>query len=104
LPDPDLVFVCELRDIPAGEARAFDVEGYSLAIFNTGEEVLAIDKACPHMGTSLAEGEMSGSTVCCREHGWVIDLRDGDAMGRNWAQAATYPIEVRDEKIYVQLG
>lgn len=100
----DLVFVCELRDIPAGEARAFDVEGYSLAFFNTGDEVLAIDNACPHMGAPLAEGELTEGSVCCREHGWIIDLYSGEVLKRNWAHVATYPVEVSEDKVFVQLG
>jgi len=104
LPDPDLVLVCELRDLPAGEARAFEVEGYFLALFNTGDEVLAIDNACPHMGAPLAEGEMNDGKVCCHEHGWVVDLFSGEVMERNWARVATYPVEVRGDDVYVQLG
>jgi len=104
LSQADLVFVCELRDIPAGEARAFEVEGYALAFFNTGEEVLAIDNACPHMGAPLAEGEMTDSSVCCHEHGWVIDLLTGEVLEREWAQVAVYPVEVLGDKVFVQLG
>lgn len=104
MPDPDLVFVCELQDIPAGEARAFEVEGYNLAFFNTGEEVFAIENACPHMGAPLADGEMTGSSVCCHEHGWIIDLLSGEVLERDWAQVATYPVEVLEGKVYVQLG
>jgi len=104
MPDPDLVFVCELQDIPGGEARAFDVEGYNLAIFNTGDELYALENPCPHMGAALAEGEMIGGSVCCHEHGWMIDLLSGEALERDWAQVATYPVEVQDGKVYVQLG
>ena len=101
---PDLVYVCELADLPGGEARAHDVEGYELAFFNTGDEVYAIDRACPHQGASLAEGEICGQSVCCPEHGWMIDLMSGEVLERDWARVATYPVEVVDGKVYVQLG
>jgi len=100
----ELVYVCELRDIPAGEARAFEVEGYSLALFNTGDEVFALDNACPHMGAPLSEGEMTDTNVCCHEHGWVIDLVTGEVLERDWARVPIYPAEVRDGKVYVNLG
>ena len=102
--ETDLVYVCELRDIPAGEARAFEVEGYELAFFNTGDEVFATDNACPHMGAPLAEGEMTDSSVCCHEHGWVVDLLSGEVLERDWASVATYPVEIREGKVFVQLG
>ena len=105
MPQPDLVYVCDLEDLPAGEARAHDVEGYELAFFNTGDEVYAIDRACPHQGASLAEGEIcGGSNVCCPEHGWMIDLMSGEVLERDWAHVATYPVEIVDGKVYVQLG
>lgn len=99
-----LVYVCELRDIPAGEARAFEVEGFALAVFNTGDEVFVLENACPHMGAPLSEGEMTDTNVCCHEHGWVIDLVTGQVLERDWARVATFPVEVSDGKVFVQLG
>ncbi len=101
---PELIRVCTLAEVPAGEARAFTVEGYDIAIFNTGDEVYAIENRCPHMGAELAEGEIVAGAVCCHSHGWVIDMQTGEVRDREDAQAATFPVSVENGEIYIQLA
>lgn len=100
----EFIRVCALDEVPAGEARAFNVEGYDIAIFNTGDELYAIENRCPHMGAELAEGEMIDRTVCCHEHGWVIDLETGEVVDQEDSGVATFPVQLRDGAIWVQLA
>jgi nitrite reductase/ring-hydroxylating ferredoxin subunit len=101
---PELIRVCSLEEIPAGEARAFTVEGYEVAIFNTGSEVYAIENRCPHMGAELSEGELVNDAVCCHNHGWMIDLATGEVQDREGYSAATFPVSVENGEVYVQIA
>jgi len=101
---PELVRVCSLEEVPAGEARGFSVEGYEIAIFNTGDEVYAIENRCPHMGAELSEGELVDNAVCCHNHGWVIDLATGEVENREGIVVPTFPIVVEDGEVYIQIA
>lgn len=101
---PDLVRVCALADVPAGESRAFNVEGFDIAVFNLGDEVFAIENRCPHQGAQLSEGDLVDHGVCCHEHGWIIDLDTGMVMNRDNESVATFPVSIKDNDIWVQLG
>ncbi|MFA5121602.1 Rieske 2Fe-2S domain-containing protein [Zavarzinia sp.] len=54
-----------------GKAHAFDAFGTRLAIFadSTGK-LHVVDGYCPHMGASLADGEVKGDNLACPFHGW----------------------------------
>ena len=102
--ESDYVRVCPLEDVPAGEARGFSLEGYDIAVFNTGEEIYAIENRCPHMGAELSEGEIVDRTVCCHDHGWTINLETGEVEDRDADGVATFPVQVRDDAIWVLLA
>ena len=100
----EFIHLCAEEDIPAGESRAFSVEGYDIAVFNTGEGFFALENRCPHMGAPLSEGEIVDSSVCCHDHGWIIDLDTGEVVDREGEAVATFPLTLRDGQIYVQLS
>jgi nitrite reductase/ring-hydroxylating ferredoxin subunit len=73
----DFVRVANRNDIPAGEARMFEVNGRQVAVFHTAGGFHAIDNVCAHQGGPLAEGELDGNTVTCPWHGWTYDVSSG---------------------------
>jgi nitrite reductase/ring-hydroxylating ferredoxin subunit len=73
----DFVRVASKKEIPAGEARLFEIKGRQVAVFNTGRGLHAIDNVCKHQGGPLAEGELDGNTVACPWHGWTYDVTTG---------------------------
>lgn len=101
--EKDLLLVCELEDLPAGEARSFLVDGFALVLVNTGDAVYALEDSCPHQGAQLSEGEVVDTHICCHEHGWVVDLLSGAVQERDWVQVASFPAEVKNGKVFVQL-
>jgi|APTNR8051073442_1049403.scaffolds.fasta_scaffold05524_7 nitrite reductase/ring-hydroxylating ferredoxin subunit len=64
-------------DIPSGEARAFDVAGRRIAVFNQGGKFQAIDDTCPHEGGPLSEGMVEDDCVTCPWHGATFELCTG---------------------------
>jgi nitrite reductase/ring-hydroxylating ferredoxin subunit len=48
---------------------------------------------------------MEGQVVRCPWHGWEFDMETGRSLfGVSKDRAATYPVEIRDGRVTVQLG
>ena len=90
-----------LRRFPESRGVAVQVGGVQVAVFNVGGQLFALKDACPHMGASLAEGQVEGQRVTCQWHGWSFDLHNGESGRRSGACARVYELEVRDGEVYV---
>ena len=81
--------------IPIGEARVFDVGGRQIAVFRCRSgDVYATSAECPHQGGPLADGLVGSHSVICPLHGFVFDLRSGDAPGRECGRLTTHRVAV----------
>ena len=81
-----------LDNIPVRGARrlCFGHRGRPIAVFRTGgNEVFALIDECPHQRGPLSEGIVSGHTVTCPLHNWVIGLKDGLAVAPDEGRTAT---------------
>ena len=76
-----LVKIAETKDLPPGQAAAFDVEGQRIALFNVEGTFYAIGDTCTHRGGPLSEGSVAGTAVTCPWHGADFDLKTGTALG-----------------------
>ena|ERR1022692_1736337 len=94
------VKIAEIGDIGPGEGRAFEVEGYDIAVFNVDGTLYAIDDSCPHQGSSLAAGSLDGHVVTCRSHGMKVNVTGGRKPGLGMDVRA-YPLESRPDGLYV---
>ncbi|HJR98909.1 MAG TPA: non-heme iron oxygenase ferredoxin subunit [Actinomycetota bacterium] len=87
------VRVCETKDVPAGEARRFHLDGREIAVVNLGEEGFrALDAICSHEKYYLDEGEVDVDfeTIECPKHGSTFDLNSGNPR----TLPATQPVDV----------
>ena len=81
--------------IPLGEARVFLVDGRQVAVFRCRSgEVYATGAECPHRGGPLADGLVGNHSVICPLHGFVFDLRTGQAPGRECGHLVTHSVTV----------
>jgi len=111
--EKNFVDVCGATEISDGQARMFLVGETRIALYRIGDEVFALDDACPHAGASLALGiisgsnmsgsNMSGSTVACRIHHWRFCIRSGDYLNDNQksSNVRTYVVRQVDSRIQV---
>ena len=75
-----LIRIGKATDIPAGEMRVFDVAGTAVNVANASGQLYAIDDTCTHMGCSLADGDLDGTTVTCACHGSQFDVTSGAVL------------------------
>ena len=75
-----LVKIVETKDLPPGQAAAFELEGQRIALFNVEGTFYAIGDTCPHRGGPLSEGSVVGTTLTCPWHGADFELKIGAVM------------------------
>jgi nitrite reductase (NADH) small subunit/3-phenylpropionate/trans-cinnamate dioxygenase ferredoxin subunit len=98
------VRAAKTSDVPAGTIREFQVEGTPVALANVDGQFHAINNICIHRGGPLGDGPLEGSIVTCPWHGWQYDVRTG-RVGQNPAAGVDcYPVEVRGDEIFVNVG
>lgn len=99
----EFVKVANVADVPDGGAKAVEVNGRTLALFNAGGRFYAIDNACRHRGGPLAEGEVYGTRVVCPWHGWEYDFSTGCNVDDPSMKLACFVVRVEDGAVFVQV-
>ena len=100
----ELVTVAKTSEIGAGQAKAVDVKGQTVAVFNVGGKFYAIEDTCTHVGGPLSEGEVQGTAVTCPWHGAQFDVTSGKVLGPPAAEGVkSYPVRVEGDEIKVEL-
>jgi thiamine pyrophosphate-dependent acetolactate synthase large subunit-like protein/nitrite reductase/ring-hydroxylating ferredoxin subunit len=110
--DDDLVWtrVAGVDELPEGRVETVTAGTQSMALTHIDGVYTAMDNRCPHQGGPLGEGsiEVGGDGQCwlrCPWHGWDFDPRTGRPPGGHADSGQTlYPVEVRNDGIYVGLA
>ena len=98
----DFVKAAGVSDIKNDCGAAVDLQGKSVAIFNSQGKFYAIDNMCKHRGGPLGEGSLDGNVVTCPWHGWQFDITNGQCLTNPSAQAlCSYPVKVEGNDILV---
>lgn len=86
-----------------GQRKLVFVDGRSIALFNIGGTLSAIDNSCPHNGASLANGQLEGTLLRCPAHGLRFDVTTGCMPGAGGLRVKTFPIRVVEGQLEVVL-
>ena len=94
-----------LDELPDVGAVRVDRDGKPFAVVRAEDgSIHVIDDTCSHAEVSLAEGEVEDCSIECWLHGSRFDLRTGKPTGLPATEpVATFPVEVRDGDIYVDI-
>jgi pyruvate oxidase len=99
--------VADTSEVSPGRVKTVTAGTHSMALTNIDGEFTAMDNRCPHQGGPLGEGsiEVGGDGQCwlrCPWHGWDFDPKTGlSPGGHEDSGQSLYPLEVRDDGIYV---
>ena len=95
--------VADLDELPPGRVRTVAAGRHSLALTRVGDGYGALDNRCPHQGGPLGEGSIEKGWLRCPWHGYDYDPLTGTPPPGFTDAPAWYPVEVRDDGVYVGL-
>lgn len=99
-----LIRVAGVGDIQPGRGRHVEIGDHVLAVFNHGDRFYVLEGTCPHQGGPLAEGDLDPhGVVTCPWHRWQFRIQDGVSPLSPALRARTYPVEVRDGEVMVEV-
>jgi len=90
---------------PAGQLKAVDANGTAVVLANVDGTICALRDQCSHEEYPLSDGELDGQDVVCMYHGARFDACTGARKALPAVRPVkSYPVEVRDGGVYVDLG
>jgi nitrite reductase/ring-hydroxylating ferredoxin subunit len=99
----DFVKVASLSDLEAGTCKTVEVNDKSVALFNVGGTVYALDNTCLHRGGPLGEGMLEADIITCPWHSWQYSVKTGENVRNSAVKVVTYPVQVEGNDIKVAI-
>jgi len=97
------VSVARFEELQGKGSITVHPNGKTLVLFLYSDKVYALDNRCPHMGFPLDKGSVEDGILSCHWHHARFDLASGGAFDL-WADDIdSFPVELRDGEIYVDL-
>jgi nitrite reductase/ring-hydroxylating ferredoxin subunit len=97
------VVVCRTDEIPTGERKIIEVNGLSIGVFHHNGQWYALRNSCLHRGGPVCTGTLENNILICPWHGFQYDVTNGRLIEDPSAKLATYPVEVRDGEVHLQI-
>ncbi|MCA9711317.1 MAG: Rieske 2Fe-2S domain-containing protein [Myxococcales bacterium] len=91
----------EPDELPEGRVKAVTCGLATVCMTHHRGRYAALDNRCPHQGGPLGEGSIENGLLRCPWHGWDYDPLTGRSPAGFDDGVETYPVEVRDDGIYV---
>jgi 3-phenylpropionate/trans-cinnamate dioxygenase ferredoxin subunit len=85
-------------ELKNGGKMKVTLEGRVLLLANVDGMYYALDNRCPHMGGSLADGTLDGTSVICPKHKTAFDLKTGKVTTSG--KLAFIPLKVDNVRAY----
>lgn len=95
--------VLELDELPEGRVKTVVAGNLNFAMTHFEGSYAALDNRCPHQGGPLGEGSIEQGWLRCPWHGWDFHPKTGKPPGGYDDGVKTFPVEVRDDGIYLGL-
>ena len=100
----ELVTVIKTTELKPGQAKAVQVKGQTIALFNVGGTFYAIHDTCTHEGGPLSEGEVEGTTVTCPWHGAQFNVTSGEVVSPPAPEAVkSYKVHIEGDDIKLEV-
>ena len=93
----------ERNELPEGRVKPVTCAHKTVCMTRYNGKYAALDNKCPHQGGPLGEGSIEQGWLRCPWHGWDFDPITGRPPGGYDDGVETYPIDIRDDGIYVGL-
>ncbi|MEM7050599.1 MAG: thiamine pyrophosphate-dependent enzyme [Acidobacteriota bacterium] len=94
--------VLDHGELPEGRVKPVTCSHRTVCMTHFEGRYGALDNRCPHQGGPLGEGSIENGNLRCPWHGWDYHPLSGKAPGFDDG-VETFPVDVRDDGVYVQL-
>src|SRR5438876_7253246 len=99
-----LVRAASLSDLREAGRLVVHVDRHTICLFAVGDDVYAVDNRCPHMGFPLHRGSIADGILTCHWHHARFDLCSGGTFDQ-WADdLRSFPVELSDGAVLVDLS
>ncbi|MBA3706671.1 MAG: Rieske 2Fe-2S domain-containing protein [Bacteroidetes bacterium] len=89
-------------EVAMGRVTTVQAGRKKICVAHTPEGFFAVNDKCPHNGASLGNGHCTDEgTVVCPVHRYHFDLKTGRAKSGLGDFVETYPIEIREDGVYI---
>jgi len=92
-----------VENLRPGDRVVVEAEGRRIAVFNDGGTLRAIDDACAHKGSTLADGVVRDGVVTCSAHLWRFDLETGQRRDAPGFAQETFPVSTDGDIVVVDI-
>ncbi|MCB0126667.1 MAG: Rieske (2Fe-2S) protein, partial [Caldilineaceae bacterium] len=104
LPAPEFFRAARLADFKKQGYLTVQVEDHTVALFEHDGQIYGVDNRCPHMGFPLDKGTVQDGILTCYWHYARFDLATGGTFDQFADDVRSFPVEVRDGDIYVDVA
>src|SRR3954468_3301450 len=95
--------VLDPGELPEGRVRTVTAGHHSLALPHVDGTFGALDNHCPHQGGPLGEGSIENGLLRCPWHGYDYDPLTGEPPGSFSDKPESFPVEVGEDGVYVEI-
>jgi nitrite reductase/ring-hydroxylating ferredoxin subunit len=76
----EFIAVAAADELRIGEPFAAQLQGRSICLLQTAQELIAFEDRCPHRGHPLSAGKCVDGVLRCALHGWEFAIPEGEAV------------------------
>lgn len=95
--------VTTVDKVPKSGILAVRVAGNSLILFRQGNNISCYHNACSHLGATLDESKVENGIITCPAHGFKYRLETGECLTVPDVSLQSYPLQIKENKVFVQL-
>jgi nitrite reductase/ring-hydroxylating ferredoxin subunit len=99
----DYVFAIKADELAEDKIKPVTVVGRSVLLIKHGGQVYGVTSRCPHMGCSLATGNLKEYIITCPCHGWSFDIRNGEYQSNKAIKLMTFEGKIENGEVYIRL-
>ena len=89
------------EELLEGRVKSVTCGVQTICLTHFDGQLAALDNRCPHQGGPLGEGSIENGLLRCPWHGWDFHPITGKPPGGYDDGVTTYPLEIRDDGVYV---
>lgn len=88
-------------ELPENRVKSVTCGVQTICLTHFQGRFAALSNKCPHQGGPLGEGSIENGMLRCPWHGWDFDPLTGKPPGGYDDGVETFPVEIRDDGVYV---